>query len=168
VYAHTLQQFPKKKSIWLKAALLEKQHGTPESLEAILKEAVTQCPEVRLVPLSFDFLFPFSSFIVGWQAEILWLMAAKEQWVLGRVANSRSILEAAFQENPNSEEIWLAAAKLEWESNEIERARAVLQRARIRAPSARVYMKSALLERECGDRVAEQVRLPLLFVAKQA
>jgi pre-mRNA-processing factor 6 len=86
-------------------------------------------------------------------------MAAKEQWVMGRVANSRSILEAAFQENPNSEEIWLAAAKLEWESNEIERARAVLQRARIRAPSARVYMKSALLERECDDRAAEQVRL---------
>jgi hypothetical protein len=49
VYAHTLQQFPKKKSIWLKAAVLEKQHGAPESLEAILKEAVTQCPEVCVV-----------------------------------------------------------------------------------------------------------------------
>ena len=54
-------------------------------------------------------------------------------------------------------QIWLAAAKLEWESNEIERARAVLHRARVRAPSPRVYMKSALLERECGDRTAEQV-----------
>jgi hypothetical protein len=122
-------------------------------------------------------------------------MAAKEQWNQGHVAESRSILEAAFHENPNSEQvrrvgvdaaclwrcftvallhcgaaslwrcftvavvlrqIWLAAAKLEWESNEIERARAVLQRARARAPSDRVFMKSALLERECGDRAAEQ------------
>ena len=47
VYAHTLQQFPKKKSIWEKAARLEKQHGTPEAMEAILKEATTNCPEVR-------------------------------------------------------------------------------------------------------------------------
>ncbi len=47
VYAHMLQQFPKKKSIWLKAAMLEKHHGMPEALEAILKEAVTNCPEVR-------------------------------------------------------------------------------------------------------------------------
>jgi pre-mRNA-processing factor 6 len=53
-------------------------------------------------------------------------------------------------------QIWLAAAKLEWESNEIERARAVLQRARARAPSDRVFMKSVLLERECGNKSAEQ------------
>ena len=182
------------------------------------------------------------------QAEILWLMAAKEQWNQGRISDSRGILEAAFHENPNSEkvravtplesplsrcsdvarccwlalfslhmrrvspvllvrprasrldwaarlpasgvvflplfsvpkqgcseltvdllvfcllvhvdeQIWLAAAKLEWESNEIERARAVLQRARVRAPSDRVFMKSVLLERECGDKRAEQVRI---------
>ena len=61
-------------------------------------------------------------------------------------------------------QIWLAAAKLEWESHEIERARAVLQRARIRAPSHRVYMKSALLERECGDKVAEQVCAVIVYV----
>ena len=44
--------------------------------------------------------------------------------------------------------MWLAAAKLEWENGEIDRARFFLERARERAPTARVYMKSALLERE--------------------
>ncbi len=39
--------------------------------------------------------------------------------------------------------------KLEWETGEIERARVLLTRARERAPTARIYMKSALLEREC-------------------
>ena len=50
--------------------------------------------------------------------------------------------------NPDSEPVWLAAAKLEWETGEAERARVLLRRARDKAPTARVYMKSALLERE--------------------
>jgi pre-mRNA-processing factor 6 len=45
--------------------------------------------------------------------------------------------------------------KLEWENGEVARARALLERARAAAPSARVWMKSALLEREAGDGAAE-------------
>ena len=41
--------------------------------------------------------------------------------------------------------------KLEWENNEIQRARVLLAKARERAPSPRVWMKSALLEREQAD-----------------
>jgi len=41
--------------------------------------------------------------------------------------------------------------KLEWENNEIQRARVLLTKARERAPSPRVWMKSALLEREQAD-----------------
>jgi len=44
----------------------------------------------------------------------------------------------------------LAAAKLEWENDEVERARILLQKACGRAPSAKVWMKLALLEREVG------------------
>ena len=47
--------------------------------------------------------------------------------------------------------------KLEWENDERERARILLSKARGRAPSERVWMKSALLERECGDIPAEVV-----------
>jgi pre-mRNA-processing factor 6 len=64
---------------------------------------------------------------------------------------ARDILTKAFAANPDSESVWLAAAKLEWETGEVERARVLLQRARDRAPSPRVYMKSALLERENND-----------------
>jgi pre-mRNA-processing factor 6 len=60
-------------------------------------------------------------------------------------------LTEAFKVNPDSEAIWLAAAKLELENGEIVRARVLLQRARERAPTARVFMKSALLEREQGE-----------------
>jgi len=64
------------------------------------------------------------------------------------VDKSRGILTEAFKANPESKLVWLAAVKLEWETGEIERARVLLMRARERAPTARIYMKSALLERE--------------------
>lgn len=127
-YAHTLRIFPKKRALWRASALLEKEHGTPEALDNVLREAVNQCPH----------------------AEVLWLMAAKEKWVQGHVDRARTILAEAFEANPDSEAIWLAAVKLEWENDQPDRARVLLQRARERAPSARVWMKSALLEREFG------------------
>jgi pre-mRNA-processing factor 6 len=61
----------------------------------------------------------------------------------------------AFAANPDSEQVWLAAVKLEWENDERDRARVLLTKARDRAPSPRVWMKAALLERECGDYDAE-------------
>lgn len=132
IYAHARKHFPYKKSLWLASAVLEKDHGTAESLENMLKEAVKNCPT----------------------AEILWLMAAKEKWIAGNVPGARAILIEAFEANSDSEQIWMAAVKLEWENNEIERARLLLTKARERAPSARVWLKSALLEREVGQVVA--------------
>ncbi|KAF0719914.1 Aste57867_711 [Aphanomyces stellatus] len=125
IYAHALDVFPAKKSIWLRAVALEKQQNGPNVMTLLLK-AVENCP----------------------QAEILWLMAAKEAWLNGSVEEARSILRQAFSANPNSEEIWLAAVKLEWENDELDRARALLAKARSQAPTARVWMKSILLERE--------------------
>lgn len=131
IYTHALSVFPSKKSLWLAAAMLEKEHGTSSSLETMLKDAVRHCP----------------------RAEIMWLMAAKEKWMSGDVPGARAILIEAFDANPESEQIWLAAAKLEWESSEFQRARVLLSKARDRAPSERVWMKSALLEAEQQDSV---------------
>jgi hypothetical protein len=61
IYDHACSVFPGKKSIWRRAAQLEKAHGTGESLDAMLRKAVKFCP----------------------QAEVLWLMAAKEKWLSG-------------------------------------------------------------------------------------
>lgn len=124
VYAHALQIFPSKKSIWLRAAYFEKNHGTRESLETLLQRAVAHCPK----------------------SEVLWLMGAKSKWLAGDVPAARGILSYAFQANPNSEEIWLAAVKLESENAEYERARRLLAKARASAPTPRVMMKSAKLE----------------------
>jgi pre-mRNA-processing factor 6 len=140
IFAHALKVFPGKKSIWLRAVALEKQINpgkNGEAVEQLLQKAITMCPN----------------------AEVLWLMAAKEVWNNGSVENARLILRQAFSVNPNSENIWLAAVKLEWENDEIERARALLAKARAQAPSARVWMKSALLEREVDSHSKAEEQL---------
>ena len=126
ILAHALSAFPSKRSLWMQAVELERSNGTKQSLDEVLAAASERLPRV----------------------EIFWLVRAKERWMAGNVDGAREVLTEAFAANPDSEQVWLAAAKLEWETGEPERARVLLQRARDRAPSARVYMKSALLERE--------------------
>jgi len=133
---HMLTVFLTKKSIWIKAAQLEKSHGTRESLCALLKKAINYNP----------------------RAEVLCLMAAKEKWLAGNVPDGRAIRQEAYVAIPNSEEIWLAAFKLEFENNEPERARMLLAKTRERGGTERVWMKSAIVERELGN-VSEERRL---------
>eukprot|EP00934_Nitzschia_sp_Nitz4_P007841 Nitzschia sp. Nitz4//scaffold257_size48314//42683//45577//NITZ4_007096-RA/size48314-processed-gene-0.38-mRNA-1//1//CDS//3329544469//7831//frame0 len=129
ILEHALSIFPTKRGLWMQAVDLERNHGTPEHLDEVLKSASERLPRV----------------------ELFWLLRAKERWMAGDIDLARDILTQAFAANPDSERVWLAAAKLEWETGETERARVLLQRARERAPTERVYMKSALLERENGN-----------------
>ena len=128
ILAHSLVAFPTKRSLWISSAELERKHGDKESLDEVLAAASARLPN----------------------QEIFWLVRAKEQWLGGDIEKAREILTNAFNANPNSEPVWLAAAKLEWETGETERARVILQRAREKASSARVFMKSSVLERENG------------------
>eukprot|EP01122_Echinamoeba_exundans_P012326 TRINITY_DN5114_c0_g1_i1.p1 TRINITY_DN5114_c0_g1~~TRINITY_DN5114_c0_g1_i1.p1 ORF type:complete len:916 (+),score=220.62 TRINITY_DN5114_c0_g1_i1:318-2750(+) len=137
IYAEATEAFPGKPGFWLKLADLEKKHGTKESVDDVLKQAVKFCPK----------------------AEELWLRAAKEQWMSGNVDGARAIIKEAYAANPDSEAIWLAAVKLEKENNEFERARVLLERARNTASTAKVWMKSALLEREAGASASERAIL---------
>jgi pre-mRNA-processing factor 6 len=131
ILSHSLAVFPNKRSLWMQAVDLEKKYGTASTLDEVLAAASERLPRI----------------------EIFWLLRAKERWLAKDIDKSREILTQAFAANPDSEAVWLAAAKLEWETGETERARVLLQRARERAPTDRVSMKSAVLEREhsCFD-----------------
>ena len=135
IYAHALSVFPTKKSFWRKSADLEKAHGTTESLEQVLMEAVKKCPT----------------------NEILWLFAAREKWkTQNEPDEARKILQEAFKSNPESEKIWLAAVRLETEMKQYDRARALLARARQKSGTAKVFIKSVKLELLMGDDDAER------------
>jgi len=77
VYGHALSVFPSKKSIWLRAAHLERLKGTRPSLEALLQRAVAHCPK----------------------SEVLWLMGAKSKWMAGM------FLDIYFKRNSEHVEI---------------------------------------------------------------
>ncbi|KAK9822995.1 hypothetical protein WJX81_003933 [Elliptochloris bilobata] len=138
ILTHALAVFPGKKSLWRRAAALEKAHGSREALDALLERAVKYCP----------------------QAEVLWLMRAKEKWLAGDVDGARGVLAAAFKVS-ESEELMLAAFKLEFENAEPVRAQRLLAKARASEASStqRVWMKSAIVERELGDAAAERALL---------
>ena len=91
MYAYALRVFVNRKSLWLAAADLERNHGTKEALWEVLQKAVEACP----------------------QSDVLWLQLAKEKWNSGEVDEARRVLGKAFNQNPDNEDIWLAAVKLE-------------------------------------------------------
>lgn len=137
VYARALADYPSSVTLWLKAAELERRQGDAgrPALIALLRQAVSHVPT----------------------AEVLWLMAAKEAWVAGSLADARTILREAYAANPESEAIILAAVKLEWEAGEYSRARALTEKARAGGgATARVWQKAAQLEREVGEAAAEE------------
>jgi pre-mRNA-processing factor 6 len=134
ILAHATSVFPGKQSLWLRVAQLERKHGDNKSLEDVLQKSVRYCIK----------------------SEILWLMLAKHKWQTGDVKGAQEILANAFDALPGSEKIVLAAVKLEKENDGYELARMVLERARSSAPTERIWMKSALLERELQRTDAEK------------
>ncbi|RJE25933.1 factor Prp1 [Aspergillus sclerotialis] len=129
VYAYALRVFVNRKSIWLLAADLERNHGSREALWQVLEKAVEACP----------------------QSEELWLQLAKEKWQAGEIDESRRVLGRAFNQNPNNEDIWLAAVKLEADAKQIDQARELLATARREAGTDRVWVKSVAFERQLGN-----------------
>jgi hypothetical protein len=59
VYSQLLELFRGSQTLWIKAVQVEKEHGTRDSLDALLAQAVQACP----------------------QSDTLWLMGAKEKWL---------------------------------------------------------------------------------------
>jgi pre-mRNA-processing factor 6 len=132
-YAHLLSAFPSHASIWRRAANVEKKHGNVEDLHALLAKAVEYCP----------------------QSEELWLYYATDRWRRGDFKGARKVLNDAFMANSESEDIWVTAIRLEQEKQQFKRASNLLERARSMCDTPRVWMKSAVLERQMGNHDTE-------------
>lgn len=127
--------FPFQVNLWQEFVAFERRRQEdPYTVKHVLEKAVEMCS----------------------QAQILWLMLAKEVWKDEGVETARQVLQRAFGIIPSADGVWVAAAKLESETGNVVRARNVLAQAREATSSARVWMKSALLERRAGDYIAER------------
>lgn len=136
IFACALHEFPDQVAIWEKAVRLEKQFGTPESLQALLERAVSTVPG----------------------SEPLWLLYANEKRLANDISGARDVLIRAFDRNLGSELISLAAADLEAEMGEKHAAKMLLERARAEVGSERVWLKSVVFERNEG-RIENALKL---------
>lgn len=130
ILAYTLRHFTEQASIWKIAVDLEKHHGSKATLQRLLERAVSSCPK----------------------SEDLWLFYAKERWQMDQnIEGAREVLARAFDKNVGSESISLEAAQMEYQHGDKNAAGMLLQRARVEVGSARVWLKSALYERNEGN-----------------
>lgn len=129
IYVVAMKEFYHRKSVWLSAADLERNHGTKENLWRILESAVNSIPN----------------------SSELWMQLAREKWLAGDVESARKVLGEAFSKNPENEDIYLAAVKLEADNGQVEQARRLLDQARAEARTDRVFIRSVAFERQTGD-----------------
>lgn len=129
IYACALQEYPDQVPLWEQAVAIEQSFGSSESLEALLERAVARVP----------------------RAEPLWLVYAQVRQRAGDVPGARNVLIRAFDANAGSERISLAAADLEANYGDHRAATLLLSRARTEVGSVRVWLKSAVFERNQGE-----------------
>eukprot|EP00178_Gracilaria_changii_P027030 TRINITY_DN839_c0_g1_i1.p1 TRINITY_DN839_c0_g1~~TRINITY_DN839_c0_g1_i1.p1 ORF type:complete len:827 (+),score=191.96 TRINITY_DN839_c0_g1_i1:4033-6513(+) len=144
IYVHLTETFADREELWATFADFERRSGEHKRVQAVLREGISKCTATVM----------------------LWLMLAKDRWKAEGADAGRQVLQQALARNGEREELWLAAAKIETESGELMKARAMLHEARERAngsesgrASARVFMKSALVERQIGDEQRERALL---------
>ena len=129
IFACALHEYPDQIPLWEQAAAVERTHGSRESLIALLERAVARVP----------------------RAETLWLTYAQEMQLAGDIPGARKVLVRAFDANMGSERISLAAADLEADHGDRRAAALLLERARTDVGSVRVWLKSAVFERNQGN-----------------
>ncbi|KAF2853699.1 hypothetical protein T440DRAFT_496580 [Plenodomus tracheiphilus IPT5] len=129
ILGHAVSVFPYSTTVWHASADLEKHHGTPESLLSVLERAVNACPN----------------------SESLWLLYAREMWQSGDPEGARKVLGRSFEQLPGNENLYTRAVDFEVDAGNYDQARSFLQVARESAATDRIFMKSAVLERQLGN-----------------
>jgi pre-mRNA-processing factor 6 len=131
IYAYGLRVFPTSKPMWHAACDLEKNHGTHTELIQALEKAVNA--------------------ISGSSSESLWLMLVRERWNAEEFTEARITLNKAFTQLQGNENIYLRAVDLEVDAKQYAQAREFLEIGRNTTPTARIYLRSATLERNLGN-----------------
>jgi pre-mRNA-processing factor 6 len=126
ILGHCVSVFPYSTTVWHASADLEKHHGTTETLLSVLERAVNACPHTPS----------------------LWLIFAREMWQSGDPEQARRVLGRSFEALPGNEMLYTRAVDFEVDAGNYEKAREFLEIARDSAATDRIFMKSAVLERQ--------------------
>jgi pre-mRNA-processing factor 6 len=126
ILGHCVSVFPYSTTVWHASADLEKHHGTTETLLSVLERAVNACPS----------------------SESLWLLYAREMWQSGDPEQARRVLGRSFEALPGNEMLYTRAVDFEVDAGNFDQAKTFLEIARESAATDRIFIKSAVLERQ--------------------
>uniref|UniRef100_A0AAY5F3Q4 Pre-mRNA-processing factor 6 n=1 Tax=Electrophorus electricus TaxID=8005 RepID=A0AAY5F3Q4_ELEEL len=178
IYAHALQVFPSKKSVWLRAAYFEKSHGT--RARKLLAKARSSAPTARVSDRGFSVLVVEARVLLQ-----VFMKSVKLEWVLGNIAAAQELCSEALKhyedfpklwmmkgqieeqsENmdkareaynqglkkcPHSMPLWLLLSRLEERVGQLTRARAILEKSRLKNPQTpELWLESVRLEYRAG------------------
>uniref|UniRef100_A0A9J8DFM6 Pre-mRNA-processing factor 6 n=1 Tax=Cyprinus carpio carpio TaxID=630221 RepID=A0A9J8DFM6_CYPCA len=170
IYAHALQVFPSKKSVWLRAAYFEKNHGT--RARRLLAKARSSAPTARVSGPMFR---PPPVFMKSVRLEWvlgnidaahelctealkhyedfpkLWMMRGQIEEQSENIDKAREAYNQGLKKCPHSMSLWLLLSRLEERVGQLTRARAILEKARLKNPQTpEIWLESVRLEYRAG------------------
>jgi pre-mRNA-processing factor 6 len=145
ILGHCVSVFPYSTTVWHAAADLEKHHGTTESLLNTYERAVSSFPLRTACNTKTDIVQQVNACP---NSESLWLLYAREMWQSGDPEGGRKVLGRSFEALPGNEMLYTRAVDFEVDAGNYDQARTFLQIARESAATDRIFMKSAVLERQ--------------------
>uniref|UniRef100_A0A8P4GFJ2 Pre-mRNA-processing factor 6 n=1 Tax=Dicentrarchus labrax TaxID=13489 RepID=A0A8P4GFJ2_DICLA len=162
IYAHALQVFPSKKSVWLRAAYFEKNHGT--RARRLLAKARSSAPTARVSVFMKSVKLEWVLGNIEAAQELctealkhyedfpkLWMMRGQIEEQCENMDKAREAYNQGLKKCPHSVALWLLLSRLEERVGQLTRARAILEKARLKNPqSPELWLESVRLEFRAG------------------
>uniref|UniRef100_A0A9J8B5C8 Pre-mRNA-processing factor 6 n=1 Tax=Cyprinus carpio carpio TaxID=630221 RepID=A0A9J8B5C8_CYPCA len=161
IYAHALQVFPSKKSVWLRAAYFEKNHGT--RARRLLAKARSSAPTARvsggpltnwttLGAISYEGLScvitrhgPITGFKV-------FMKSVRLEWVLGNIDAAHELCTEALKHYEDFPKLWMMRGQIEEQSENIDKAREAYNQGLKKCPhSMSLWLLLSRLEERVGQ-----------------
>uniref|UniRef100_A0A8C8F5U6 Pre-mRNA-processing factor 6 n=1 Tax=Oncorhynchus tshawytscha TaxID=74940 RepID=A0A8C8F5U6_ONCTS len=152
IYAHALQMFPSKKSVWLRAAYFEKNHGTRCRARRLLAKARSSAPTARVS--------------VGWCVRVsvsrqlpcvfvplqVFMKSVKLEWVLGNIEAAHELCTEALKHYEDFPKLWMMRGQIEEQSEHNEKAREAYNQGLKKCPhSMSLWLLLSRLEERVGQ-----------------
>uniref|UniRef100_A0A7N8XFF2 Pre-mRNA-processing factor 6 n=1 Tax=Mastacembelus armatus TaxID=205130 RepID=A0A7N8XFF2_9TELE len=157
IYAHALQVFPSKKSVWLRAAYFEKNHGT--RARRLLAKARSSAPTAR-VSFRGQFMrcvytYFLAKQLVGLFVSLplqVFMKSVKLEWVLGNIEAAQELCTEALKHYEDFPKLWMMRGQIEEQCESMDKAREAYNQGLKKCPhSVPLWLLLSHLEESVGQ-----------------
>uniref|UniRef100_A0AAQ5ZF11 Pre-mRNA-processing factor 6 n=1 Tax=Amphiprion ocellaris TaxID=80972 RepID=A0AAQ5ZF11_AMPOC len=161
IYAHALQVFPSKKSVWLRAAYFEKNHGT--RARRLLAKARSSAPTARVSVCEKESSFYNLSIFLRFRLEVflhletvsthpVFMKSVKLEWVLGNIEAAQELCTEALKHYEDFPKLWMMRGQIEEQCENMDKAREAYNQGLKKCPhSVPLWLLLSRLEERVGQ-----------------